>query len=200
MAEVAQAHDGSLGAAHSFVDAVAGVGADAIKFQTHIAAAESTPAEPWRVRFSDQDRSRYDYWKRTEFSEEEWRGLKTHAEERGLLFISSPFSIEATELLERVGVRVWKVASGELGNVPLLDRLARTGLPVVLSSGMSSWDELDVAVQRLRSSSVPVAVLQCTSAYPTPPEKVGLNMLEHCFFGVSMQNARPGKLVIPAGI
>src|SRR5919202_6486040 len=92
--EVAQAHDGSLGMAHAFVDAIAGAGADAVKFQTHIAAAESTPDEPWRVKFSPQDATRYDYWKRMEFTEEQWRGLKRHADELGLLFLSSPFSIE----------------------------------------------------------------------------------------------------------
>src|SRR5690242_12195756 len=84
--EVAQSHDGSLGLAHAFVDAIAVAGADAVKFQTHIAAAESTPAEPWRVKFSRQDASRYDYWKRMEFTPDQWRGLKAHAEERGLLF------------------------------------------------------------------------------------------------------------------
>src|SRR5258707_12182187 len=82
--EVAQSHDGSLGLAHAFVDAIADAGADAVKFQTHIAAAESTPGEPWRVKFSRQDASRYDYWKRMEFTEDQWRGLTTHAEERGL--------------------------------------------------------------------------------------------------------------------
>src|SRR5437667_8304597 len=80
--EVAQAHDGSLGLAHAFIDAIAAAGADAVKFQTHIAAAESTPAEPWRVRFSPRDESRYDYWKRMEFSEAEWHGLKRHADDR----------------------------------------------------------------------------------------------------------------------
>ena len=74
-AEIAQAHDGSLGMAHAFIDAVAASGADAIKFQTHIAAAESTPDEPWRIKFSKQDASRYDYWKRMEFTEEQWLGL-----------------------------------------------------------------------------------------------------------------------------
>src|SRR5687768_9268134 len=74
--EVAQAHDGSLGTAHAFVDAIADAGADAVKFQTHIAAAESTPEEPWRVKFSRQDATRYDYWKRMEFSEAQWHGLK----------------------------------------------------------------------------------------------------------------------------
>src|SRR3954454_22321096 len=104
IAEVAQAHDGSLGAAHAFVDAVAKAGADVVKFQTHIAAAESTPAEPWRVRFSPRDESRYEYWKRMEFSEDEWLALRKHALKAGVDFLSSPFSIEALELLERVGV------------------------------------------------------------------------------------------------
>src|SRR2546421_12208729 len=90
--EVAQAHDGSLGTAHAFVDAIANAGADAVKFQTHIAAAESTPGEPWRVRFSPQDATRFAYWKRMEWTPEQWLGLKRHAEEKGLLFLSSPFS------------------------------------------------------------------------------------------------------------
>ena len=115
IAEVAQAHDGSLGMAHAFIDAIASAGADAVKFQTHIARAESTPAEPWRVKFSPQDKTRYDYWKRMEFTEEQWHGLKQHAEERGLKFLSSPFSTEAVDLLTRVGVAAWKVASGEGG-------------------------------------------------------------------------------------
>src|SRR3954467_8034974 len=91
--EVAQAHDGSLGLAHAFIDAIADAGADAVKFQTHIAAAESTPAEPFRVAFSKQDATRYDYWKRMEFTESEWRGLASHCHDKNVLFISSPFSI-----------------------------------------------------------------------------------------------------------
>src|SRR5437867_103345 len=105
--EVAQAHDGSLGTAHAFIDAIATAGADAVKFQTHIASAESTHAEPWRVRFSVQDESRYAYWRRMEFTEEQWHGLRRHATDRGLLFLSSPFSIEAVDLLTRVGVAAW---------------------------------------------------------------------------------------------
>ena len=84
IAEIAQAHDGSLGQAHAYIDAAAGAGAHAVKFQTHIAAAESTPLEPWRARFSKQDETRYDYWKRMEFTEPQWEGLKTHADQRGL--------------------------------------------------------------------------------------------------------------------
>ena len=176
--EVAQTHDGSLGLAHAFIDAIADGGADAVKFQTHIAHAESTPGEPWRVKFSKQDASRYDYWKRMEFTEEGWRGLKVHADERGLLFLSSPFSMEALQLLERLGMAAWKVASGEVTNHLLLEAMAKTGKPVLLSSGMSTLAELDAAVALVRKLDVPVAVMQCTSMYPCPPEKVGLGMLE----------------------
>jgi N,N'-diacetyllegionaminate synthase len=175
--EVAQAHDGSLGMAHAFIDAIADAGVDAVKFQTHIASAESTPQEPWRVKFSAQDPTRYDYWKRMEFTEDGWNGLKKHADERGLWFLSSPFSEEAAVLLDRVGVAAWKVASGETSNLPLLERLARDGRPVLLSTGLSPLAEIDAAVRLVRSQGAPLGVLQCTSAYPCPPEKVGLNLI-----------------------
>ena len=175
--EVAQAHDGSLGAAHAFIDAIARAGADAVKFQTHIADAESSPEEPWRVPFSPQDSSRFAYWKRMEFTELQWRGLKEHAEKQGLVFISTPFSDEAVAMLDRLGMPVWKVASGEVSNPMLLDRMVATGRPILLSSGMSQLGELDQAVGMLQGKSHPFAVLQCTSNYPTPPEQLGLNLL-----------------------
>ncbi len=175
--EIAQTHDGSLGAAHAYIDAVANAGANAIKFQTHIAEAESTPGEPWRVKFSRQDATRFDYWKRMEFTEAQWQGLAEHAGERGLAFLSSPFSFEAVDLLDRVGVPAWKVGAGETTNTPMLERMARTRKPIILSSGMSMWTELDAAVACIRGQGAPVAVLQCTSAYPCPPEKVGLNVI-----------------------
>ncbi|MCI0627122.1 MAG: N-acetylneuraminate synthase family protein [Acidobacteria bacterium] len=177
VAEVAQAHDGSLGMAHAFIDAIANAGADAVKFQTHIAAAESTPAEPWRVKFSRQDETRYDYWKRMEFTEAQWQELKVHAHECGLKFLSSPFSIEAVALLERVGVAAWKVASGEISNAPMFESMVATRLPVILSSGMSPWSELDAAVKKVQDAGLDLTLLQCSSVYPTPSEKLGLNLL-----------------------
>lgn len=178
IAEIGLAHDGSLGLAHAYIDEAARGGADAVKFQTHIAAAESTPAEPFRVKFSRQDASRYDYWLRMEFSEEQWRGLAEHARDRGLLFLSSPFSVEAVEMLARIGMPMWKIASGEVSNRPLLEAVAATGKPVLLSSGMSALAELDTAVERIRRAGVPFGVMQCTTAYPCPPERIGLNMID----------------------
>lgn len=193
--EVALTHDGSLGLAHAFVDALATAGADAVKFQTHIAAAESTPAEPFRVKFSRQDATRYDYWKRMEFTEDEWRGLAEHCRDRGVLFISSPFSTQAVDLLQRIGQPLWKIASGETSNAQLLDRVLDTGAPVLLSTGMSPVDEIDAAVARVKARGVPVGVFQCTTAYPCPPEKIGLNLISvyreryRCWVGLSDHSA-----------
>ena len=189
--EVGLAHDGSLGLAHAYIDEVARGGADAVKFQTHIAAAESTPAEPFRVKFSRQDATRYGYWKRMEFTEAQWQGLADHARDRGLVFLSSPFSREAVDLLARVGMSMWKIASGEVSNLPLLDAMIATGRPIVLSSGMSPVGEIDKAVERVKRAGLPLAVMQCTTAYPCPPERIGLNMVPFfrerygCFVGLS---------------
>jgi N,N'-diacetyllegionaminate synthase len=177
IAEVAQAHDGSLGMAHAYIDAIAGTGADAVKFQTHYAAHESSADEAFRVKFSPQDATRYDYWKRLEFTPEQWVGLADHCRQLGILFLSSPFSSYAFEVLERCGVPAWKVASGELSNLPLLGRMCATGKPIILSSGMSGWRDLDIAVERIRKSGNALCVMQCTTAYPCPPERIGLNVM-----------------------
>jgi N-acetylneuraminate synthase len=197
IAEVSQSHDGSLGMAHAFIDAAAEAGADAIKFQTHIAAAESTLDEPFRVKFSRQDDTRYAYWQRMEFTPSQWAGLAQHAKERGLVFLSSPFSIAAIELLKSLEMPAWKVGSGEVLSRDLLDAMLAAGGPILLSTGMSRWDEIDRTVADLRVRQATVAVLQCTSQYPTPLEQVGLNVLDEmrqryaCPVGLSDHTGTP---------
>ncbi len=178
IAEVAQAHDGSLGMAHAFIDAAASAGVDAVKFQTHIAAEESTASEPWRVKFSKQDETRFDYWKRMEFAPEQWVGLKDHAREKGLIFLSSPFSLAAVDLLRALKISAWKVASGELTNLPLIAHMTKDKRPIMLSTGMSPHDEIDAAVKVVRDAKVDFAIFQCTTQYPSPPEAIGLNILD----------------------
>ena len=191
IAEIGLSHEGSLGMAHAFIDAVATSHADAVKFQTHIAHAESTPSEPWRIKFSTQDATRFDYWHRTEFNEAQWKSLRKHAHDKGLLFLSSPFSIEAIDLLTKVGVDAWKVASGELNDPYFLEAMLKTGLPMIISTGMSTWSEIDEIVEAIQKKECPLAILQCTSMYPTPPEEIGLNVLSeyreryHCAVGLS---------------
>lgn len=191
IAEVAQSHDGSLGLAHSFIDAVAKSGADAIKFQTHIASEESTSREPWRIKFSHRNETRFEYWKRMEFTPEEWMGLKKHCDEKKLIFMSSPFSTKAVDLLEKLEISSYKIGSGEIDNEILLNTILATKKPVILSTGMSPYQEIDQTYNRLSSLRYPHALLHCTSEYPVKDHHVGLNVIEeflsryHCPIGFS---------------
>ncbi len=177
IAEIAQAHDGSLGIAHSYIDALAETGVDAIKFQTHIAYAESSEHEPFRVKFSYEDVTRYDYWKRMEFTEDQWAEIKLHCEEKGLEFISSPFSCAAVDLLEKLGVKKYKIGSGEVSNLLMLEKIALTGKDILLSSGMSSLNELDATIGFLKPFGNSISIFQCTTAYPTVAGQWGLDII-----------------------
>lgn len=177
IAEIGQAHDGSLGAIHSFIDALSVTGIDAVKFQTHIAEAESSHLEPFRINFSFEDKTRYDYWKRMEFSLDQWIEIKNHCNDKNLEFISSPFSVTAVDLLEKVGVKKYKIGSGEVNNFLMLDKIAKTGKEIILSSGMSSFEELDKVFQFLKPYKNKLSVLQCTTQYPTKAENIGLNVI-----------------------
>lgn len=197
IAEVGQAHDGSLGSAHAYIDAAAESGVDAIKFQTHIANAESTLDEPFRIKFSKQDSSRYDYWKRMEFSSEHWSGLAKHAHDKGLVFLSSAFSVQAVQLLSQIGMPAWKVGSGETLSSQLLEAMLTSGGPILLSTGMSSWAEIDNRICEFNRKKIEYAILQCTSKYPTKLEEIGLNVLSeftqryNCPVGLSDHSGTP---------
>jgi len=175
VAEVGMNHDGSFGNALQLIDAAAECGADAVKFQWHIADAETLPNAPNPPYFNRE--SRYDYFQRTAFTFEQWEQLRNYCDKKEIEFLCSPFSREAVDLLEQIGVHRYKIPSGEVTNLPLIEQIAQTGKPVLLSSGMSSWAELDAAVEVLRRAHSEVTVLQCTSEYPCPYERVGLNLL-----------------------
>jgi N-acetylneuraminate synthase len=113
-----------------------------------------------------------------EFTLAQWKGLKAHCDEKGIEFMSSPFSNAAVDLLEEVGVERYKVGSGEVNNFVLLEKIAQTGKPVIISSGMSSFEELDKTVAFLKNRKVDYSILQCTTAYPTAPKQYGLNVIQ----------------------
>jgi len=175
LAEIGSTHDGSLGIACNSVKAAAAVGSDGVKFQTHIADAESIRDAPPPPFFDAEPR--FDYFTRTGFSEPEWIAVRDSCKAAGVDFLSSPFSVEAVDLLERVGVTKYKIPSGEVTNLPLIKRVVATGKPIFLSSGMSDWKELDLAVETALQGASEVTLLQCTSKYPCPYEDVGLNVL-----------------------
>lgn len=174
IAEIGSVHDGSFGNACRLIEAAASCGADTVKFQTHLAEAETLPDAPSPSYFKGE--SRVEYFRRTAFTLAQWRSLSQHAAACGLEFLSSPFSLEAVDLLEEIGISAYKIPSGEVSNLPLLERIVQTGKPVLLSSGMSDWRELDLAVETLKPGG-PLTILQCSSVYPCPPEKVGLNVM-----------------------
>jgi len=177
IAEIGQAHNGSIEKLHKYIDEVAKTGVDAIKFQTHIAHAESSIYEPFRVKFTDKYATRFDYWKAMEFSVEEWVEIGKRCKKAGLTFISSPFSNAAVDLLEQAGVEQYKIGSGEITNFLLLKKVVDTGKPIIISSGMSSFDELDKTVAFLKKHNANFSILQCTTSYPTTPKNYGLNVI-----------------------
>lgn len=177
IAEIGNTHEGSVGLAKCFITSAAKCGVNAVKFQVHLFDEESLPNAPNPPYFKDETRE--DYFKRTSFSVDQWKQLKAHCESEGVEFLASPFSEAAVDLLEEIGISTYKIPSGEVTNLALLEKIAGLNKTVLLSSGMSSWAELDDAVKTLKDHGCQdLILLQCTSAYPCPPEKAGLNVLD----------------------
>ena len=173
IAEIGSVHDGSFGNAIKLIELGATLGVDAVKFQTHIPQEETLKSAPSPAYFSSE--TRFEYFSRTGFEKSQWAELKACADDNDVAFISSPFSQLAVEWLVGIGVTSIKVASGEVTNLPMLETIRDSGLPVLLSSGMSDWEELDVAVELLQDAKI--TILQCSSSYPCAYEDVGLNVL-----------------------
>lgn len=200
--EIGNSHEGSLGIAMSFVDMVAEAGAKTVKFQMHLPEYESSVNEPFRIQFSKQDKTRSDYWKRVGFSQEEWLILINYVDKLGLEFLCSPFSVEAAKWLFDTGqMRRWKIGSGEATNFPLLDFLIETDLPILLSTGLVSWQELLDIKKRLDAKNYwnKVTLLHCVSMYPTELENSSLNVIDDlrtldCKVGLSDHS---GQIAVP---
>ena len=176
IAEIGNTHEGSFGQVQALMTVAAECGAHAVKLQTHLAEAETVEGAPFPPYFRPAE-TRRAYYRRIAFDDSQYRDLSQLAASLGVVLLSSPFSAEAVDALDAVGISAYKVPSGEVTNLPYLDYLARTKKPVLLSSGMSSWEELDRAVETIRRHHDQIVVLQCTSVYPCPYERVGLNVL-----------------------
>ena len=175
-------HNGDPALAHRLVDVAADAGADAIKFQTFdpdLLAAADAPKAEYQKRQTAADESQRDMLRRLVLSEAAHVELKRHAEERGLLFLSTPFEERSADFLERLGVPAFKIASGELTNHPFLRHLARKQRPLLLSTGMSELDEVREAVAAMRTEGArELALFHCTSSYPAPADAVNLRAIE----------------------
>lgn len=189
--EIGINHEGSLQTAYEMVDAAYGAGAEIIKHQTHVVEDEMSKAAK-KVIPGNADVSIYEIMERCALNEADELKLKEYVESKGMVFISTPFSRAAADRLERMGVKAYKIGSGECNNYPLLEHIAKFGKPIILSTGMNDIESIKKAVAIFEKYNVDHALLHTTNLYPTPPELVrlgGMQALEAEFpnipFGLS---------------
>ncbi len=183
--EVGINHEGSLAKALELTDAAADAGAELVKFQCHITDKEMVPTDMTPGQISSE--KLWDIIKRCELTEKEERQVQAHCERKGVIYLSTPFSREAADRLDAMGVPAFKIGSGECNNLPLLDHIAAKGKPMILSTGMNDLGSVRKSVATIARHGTPVALMHCTSMYPTPYEKVrlgGVTELRQAFPGV----------------
>ena len=181
IAEIGINHEGSIDKAVQMVDDAADAGCECAKFQCHIIEDEMIPNN---VIPGNADESIWDIMARCRLSYDETVKLKKYVESKGMIYLSTPFSRAAANRLETLGVEAYKIGSGECNNYPLVSHIASFGKPIILSTGMNDIASVTPAVEILRKAQVPFALLQCTSMYPTPYEKVqlgGVSQLKEAF-------------------
>jgi N,N'-diacetyllegionaminate synthase len=173
IAEAGVNHNGDLDLARRLVDVAAGAGADAVKFQTFAAdrvAAREAPKADYQRQTTSADESQQEMLRRLELSAEAHRELQEHARRRGLTFLSTPFDEASADLLDSLGLPAIKIGAGEVTNLPFLQHVARKGRPIILSTGMSSLDEVGAAVGAVREAgNADLILLHCVSEYPARP-------------------------------
>ena len=174
VAEIGINHEGNFDKAIQMVDDAFSAGCECVKFQSHVIDDEMIPN---RVIPGNATESIWDIMSRCALTEDEERRIKEYVEDKGMIYLCTPFSRAAAERLERMGVCAYKIGSGECNNYPLVNHIATYGKPVILSTGMNDIESIKPAVQILRDANIPFAVMHCTSMYPTPHEKVRLGAL-----------------------
>ncbi|MBX6369026.1 MAG: N-acetylneuraminate synthase family protein [Rhodospirillales bacterium] len=174
IAEACDNHLGDMGAAREMVRRAKLAGADAIKFQHHLPDEEMLPDAPMSSNFQEP---LYEFLKKHALSLQQHRELKAYCEEVGILYLCTPFSWRAAEELHTIGVSAYKIGSGEMTDIPTLLRIASLGRPMIVSTGMSSWEEIDHTYEALVAKKVPLALLNCVSEYPPVYEDVNLGVI-----------------------
>lgn len=175
--EIGINHEGDLKVAKEMVLSAHRAGARLIKHQTHVVEDEMCKVAKNVIPGNSTD-SIYDIMSRCALSEEEERELKAYTESLGMVFLSTPFSRAAADRLERMDVQAYKIGSGELNNYPLIEHIADFGKPLIVSTGMNSYQSIDKAVDILERKNVPYALLHTTNLYPTKPCQVRLGAMQ----------------------
>lgn len=195
IAEAGVNHNGSLDLAYRLIDTAAAAGADYVKFQTFRAEALVTRAAPkaeYQKVTTGSAESQFEMLKRLELPQEAFADLAKYCAQKNIAFMSTPFDLEAARMLAGLGMSTFKVSSGDLTNIPFLREIGKLGRPVILSSGMATLGEIEVAIGALQGVGVPleqITLLHCTTEYPAPPEEVNLlamNTIRMAFPGATV--------------
>ena len=179
IAEAGVHHGGSLDTAKKLIDAAASAGADAVKFQTYKSETLVTSWAPKYWQDDKEDETQFEYFKKRDiFGFSEYQELSNHAAEQGIIFSSTPFDVHSVEWLSQLEMPFYKVASADIENFPLLEKIAQTSRPILLSTGASYFEEIDKTVKFLKSQKVSdIALLHCNLSYPTPNHHANLNRI-----------------------
>ena len=188
IAEIGINHNGSLETAKEMVNAAARAGAEVIKHQTHIIADEMSSAAK-KVIPGNADISIYEIMESCALNERDERELKTYVETLGMIFLSTPFSRAAADLLEDMAVQAYKIGSGECNNYPLVEHIAKFGKPIILSTGMNTLGSVAKSVAIFHKYKTPYALLHCTNVYPTPHKLIRLGAM------TELQNTFPDAVI-----
>lgn len=173
--EVGINHEGSFDKAIELVDAAVDAGAEVVKFQCHITQKEMVPTDMTPGEISSE--KLWDIIKRCELTADEERRVQEYCSSKGVIYLSTPFSREAADRLNEMNVPAFKIGSGECNNIPLLEHIAKMGKPMILSTGMNDVASVRRSVAAIQKYGTPLALLHCTSMYPTPYEKVRLGAI-----------------------
>jgi len=178
IAEAGVNHNGSIELAKQLIDAAALAGADAVKFQSFIAeevVSINAPKAEYQKETTEISESQYDMIKRLELSKKDHLELIDHAKNRNIIFLSTPFDERSVDLLVEFGVPLIKISSGEITNHPFLKYISKKGLPIILSTGMSTLEEVAEAISVIKEAGCKdLTLLHCTSNYPAHVEDCNL--------------------------
>lgn len=184
IAEAGVNHNGDLHLAKQLVDVAAEAGADAVKFQTFKAetlVSQDAPKAAYQKQTTAVEESQYEMIKKLELDIEAHELLMAHCQERGIMFLSSPFDLDSIDLLNKLGMEIFKIPSGEITNLPYLRKIGGLGKKVILSTGMSTMEEISAAIQSLLTAGLTkeqLTILHCNTEYPTPMVDVNLRAMQ----------------------
>ena len=182
IAEAGDNHNGNFDLALQLVDKAAEAGADCVKFQTFVTEnviSKFAEKADYQKQTTGENESQYEMVKKLELSFEQFRLIQKYSQKKNIMFLSTPFDLDSIDFLEEIQIPFWKISSGEITNLPYLEKIAKTGKDIIMSTGMCTMEEIEAALSVLREHGAgKITLLHCNTEYPTPFEDVNLRAMQ----------------------